>query len=136
MKFNERYDALYHFVLKHNELYRRAFKAGHFERLVVCDYNAAEIIEKVHALEHAGYSKTFAKIKHFYYEINKQMFQWLLERCAACLNRCRSKSLLRKVGRVGGGINEGERLSTIHDAREQSRHITVDEISSYNRLLQ
>lgn len=41
------------FVLKNNELYRRAFKVGQPERLVVCDYNAAEIIESVHAqLEH------------------------------------------------------------------------------------
>lgn len=55
MKFNERYDALNHFVLKDNELYRQAFKVGQPKRLVVCDYNATKIFEKVHAqLEHAG----------------------------------------------------------------------------------
>ena len=75
VKFNERYDALNHFVLKDNELYRRAMKVGQPERLVVCDYNAAETIEKVHAqLEHAGNSKTFTKIKQLYYETTSK---WL-----------------------------------------------------------
>ncbi len=93
VKFNERYDALNHFVLKDNELYRRVFKVGQPERLVVCDYNAAELIKKVHAqLEHAGNSKTFAKIKQLYYGINKQMVEWLLKRCAVCLNHRRSNT--------------------------------------------
>lgn len=63
VKFNECYDALNHFVLKDNELYRWAFKVGQPKRLLVCDYNATKTIEKVHAkLEHAGNLKTFAKI--------------------------------------------------------------------------
>ena len=74
VKFNERYDAFNHFVLKDKELYRRAFKAGQPESLGACDYNAAEFIEKVHAqLERTGNSKTIAKIKQFYNGINKQM---------------------------------------------------------------
>lgn len=73
VKFNKCYNALIHFVLKDNELYRRVLKVGQLERLVVCDYNAMEIIEKIHAqLEHAGNLKTFTKIKHLYYGINKQ----------------------------------------------------------------
>ncbi len=72
VKFNEYYDALNHFVLKDNELYQRVFKVGQPERLVVCDYNTAERIEKIHAqLEHTGSLKTFAKIKQLYYGINK-----------------------------------------------------------------
>ena len=64
VKFNERYNALNDFVLKNNELYRRVFKVGQPERLVVCDCNATEIIEKVYTqLEHSGNSKTFVKIK-------------------------------------------------------------------------
>lgn len=50
-------------MLKDNVLYRRAFKVGQPDRLVVCDYNAAEIIENVHAqLEH-GELEDFCKHK-------------------------------------------------------------------------
>ena len=64
VKFNKRYNALNHFVLKDNELYRRAFKVRQPKRLIVCDYSATDIIEKVHIqLEHVGNLKTFAKIK-------------------------------------------------------------------------
>ena len=76
------------------------FKVRPPERLIVCDYIAAEIIEKVHAqLEHAGNSKTFAKIKRFYYWINKQMVERLLKRCAVCFNHCRSntRALLQSI---------------------------------------
>ncbi len=33
VKFNERYDALNHFVLKDNELYRQIFKVGQPEKI-------------------------------------------------------------------------------------------------------
>lgn len=80
-------------MLRDNELYRRAFKAEQPGRLVVCDYNAAEITEKVHGqFEHAGNSKTFAKIIQLYYGINKQMFEWLLKRCAVFLNHRQSNT--------------------------------------------
>ena len=48
MKFNEYYDTFKHFVLKDNKLYCRAFKVGQTKRLVMCDYSAADIIEKVY----------------------------------------------------------------------------------------
>lgn len=63
MKFNERYDALNHFVLKDNELYCQAFKVGQPKRLVVCDYNAAEIIENPHAQLEYGKLEDFCKHK-------------------------------------------------------------------------
>lgn len=37
VKFNKRYNALNHFVLKDNELYRWALKVRQPKRLVVCD---------------------------------------------------------------------------------------------------
>lgn len=76
-KLNERHIALNLFIFWENGLYCRPLKVGRAERLVVCDYNAAEIIEKVHGqLDYAGNSKTFAEIKQFDYGINKQMFEW------------------------------------------------------------
>lgn len=48
MKFNKRYNAYNHFVFKNNELYRQVFKVRQPKRLVVCDYNSMDIIEKVH----------------------------------------------------------------------------------------
>lgn len=93
VKLNKRYNALNYFVLKDNELYCRALKVGQPKRLVVCNYNAAETIGKVHAqLEHAENLKTFAKIKQLYYEISKQMVEWLLKHCVVCLNHCCSNT--------------------------------------------
>lgn len=48
-----------------------------------------DIIEKIYAqLEHAENLKIFAKIKQFYYGINKQIIEWLLKRCTIYLNHC------------------------------------------------
>ena len=89
IKFNKCYDALNHFVLKDNDLYRRVFKIEQPEKLVVCDYNTTEMIEKVYAqLEYAGNLKTFTKIKQLYYGINKQIVEWLLKRYTVCFNYC------------------------------------------------
>lgn len=108
VKFNERYDVLNYFVLKDNELYRRALKVGQPERLVECDYNAVETIEKVHAqFEHVGNSKTFAKIKQLYYRINKQIVEWLLKRCAVCLNHCRSNTRTPLQPIIASEVMEG-----------------------------
>lgn len=60
VKFNERNDALRNFLLIDNQLYRKALKEKQQEQKVVFDYNAADMIEKVHyELEHAGNHKTF-----------------------------------------------------------------------------
>ena len=79
--FNERHDKLTHFVLKDNELYRWPLDLGQAESRMVFDYNFAKIIEKVYRQhEYAGNSKTFAKIKQFYYGMKKQMVEYLLKR--------------------------------------------------------
>ena len=76
VKFNERHDALTFFMLKDNQLHRKASKPEEFDRIVACDYNAADIIEKVHnELEHAGNSKIFRRINERYYEIFKVMVE-------------------------------------------------------------
>lgn len=76
-------------MLKDNKLYCWALKVRQFERLVVCDYNATETIEKIHAqLEYVGNSKTFANIKQLYYKANKQIVEWLLKRFAVYFNHC------------------------------------------------
>ena len=57
--------------------------------MVVQDYIAAKMIEKRHTqFEHMENLKTFAKIKQLYYEINKQIVEWLLKCCVVCLNHC------------------------------------------------
>lgn len=48
VRFNERYNALTHFVLKDNKLYRRAFKVGQQKKLIVYNYSARNIIKKIH----------------------------------------------------------------------------------------
>lgn len=93
VKFNERNDALKHFLLKDNQLYRKSLKAGQRERQVVCDYDAADVIERIHCeLEHAGNNKTFQKVNELYYGVNKVMVEWFLKRCAVCLNHRKSNT--------------------------------------------
>ena len=92
-KLNERNDALKHFLLIDNQLYRKSLKAGQLEQSVVCDYDAADVIEKVHCeLEHAGNNKTFQKVNELYYGVNKVMVEWFLKRCAVCLNHRKSNT--------------------------------------------
>ena len=82
-----------HFFLIDNQLYRKSLKTGQQERSVVCDYNAADVIEKVHCeLGHAGNNKTFQKVNELYYGVNKVMVEWFLKRCAVCLNHQKSNT--------------------------------------------
>ena len=88
------------------------------------DYNAVDIIEKVYAqLEHAGNSKTFAKIKQFYYGINKQMVEWLLKRCAVCLNHCRSntQALLQPI--IASKVREQVQIDLVDVRSQQDGHM-------------
>ena len=49
VKFNERHDALTYFMLEDNQLYRKAYKTGQSDRRVAFDYDAADIIERIHS---------------------------------------------------------------------------------------
>ena len=44
VKFNKRYNAFKHFMLKDNELYCWVLKIGQPKRLIVYDYNAVKTI--------------------------------------------------------------------------------------------
>ena len=62
--------ALTYFILKDNWLHRPGMKEGQLDRRVVCDYDAAQVIELMHTeIGHAGNSKTY-RIVH---EIATQM---------------------------------------------------------------
>ncbi len=62
---------------------------GQAEKLMVFDYNFAKTMKNVHGqLEHTENSKTFEKIKELYYEIDKQIVEWLLKHCTVFLNHC------------------------------------------------
>ena len=68
-------------------------KEGQRERRVACDYDAAEVIEKIQCeLEHAGNNKTFRKVNKLYIGINKVMVEWYLKRRAVCLNHRKSNT--------------------------------------------
>lgn len=93
VKFNKRNNALKIFFLKDNQLYCKALKKEQQKQRVVFDYDAANMIKKIHCkLEHAGNHKTFQKVNELCYGVNKVMVEWYLKRCAICLNHRKSNT--------------------------------------------
>lgn len=76
IKFNKCYDALNYFILKNNELYRQKSKFGQSKQLIMYNYSVTKSIKKVYTqLKYVKTLKIFAKIKQFYYKINKQIIR-------------------------------------------------------------